>query len=166
MVSATVAGGAGTCTLAQSARPQLISCTLSGSLAPAASTAAITVVVKVDSTVSAGTTIVNQAMVHGAFTTLDGTETLAQKVNNAGAAGGDLSCVPALAGTVCDLSAKVGVPVTEIQVSPPTPATATEVVTQLPRTGAANLTSMLAIGFGAVLLGGALLLSKRRIGAR
>jgi uncharacterized repeat protein (TIGR01451 family)/LPXTG-motif cell wall-anchored protein len=166
MVSATVAANAGQCTLAQSSRPQLISCTMSGALAPGASASLITIVVTVDSTVAVGTTVVNQAMVHGAFTTLQGTDTLAQKVNIAGSAGGDLSCVPALAGTVCDLSAKVGVPVTQIQVSPPTPASASQAVAQLPRTGASNLRAMLALGFGAVLLGGALLLSKRRTGAR
>ena len=109
---------------------------------------------------------INQAMVHGAFKTLDGTDTLAQKVNSAGSAGGDLSCVPALAGTVCDLSAKVGVPVSQVQVAPPTPESASQAVTQLPRTGASNVRAMLALGFGALLLGGALLLSKRRIGAR
>ena len=166
LVSATVAGGAGQCELAQATRPQLLSCTMSGSLAPGASASLITVVVKVDDTVIAGTTIVNQAMVHGAFTAGDGTGNLAQKVNNAGAAGGDLSCVPVIAGTVCDLSAKVGVPVTQIQVSPPAPASAPQAIAELPRTGAGNLRAMLALGFGAVLLGGVLLLGRRRLGAR
>ena len=164
LVSATVAGGAGQCQLAQATRPQLVSCTMSGSLAPGASANLITVVVTVDDTVIAGTTIVNQAMVHGAFTSTDGL--LAQEVNNAGAAGGDLSCVPVIAGTVCDLSAKVGVPVTQIQVSPPAAASAPQAIAQLPRTGAGNLGTMLALGFGAVLLGGVLLLSKRRLGSR
>lgn len=165
-VSATVAGGE--CSLAEATRPQLVSCTMSGSLAPGASASPITVVVKVDGTVVAGTTVVNQAMVHGAYTALDGSETLAQKVNNAGSAGGDLSCLPVISGTVCDLSTKIGVPVTEIQVSPPVPATATatQTVAELPRTGASNLRAMLALGFGAVLLGGALLVSKRRLGTR
>ncbi len=165
-VSATVAGSAGQCSLAQTTRPQLISCTMTGSLAPGASASPITVIVKIDATISAGTTIVNQAMVHGAFTAGDGTATLAEKVNNAGAAGGDLSCVPVISGTVCDLSTKIGVPVTQIQVSPPTPATATQTLAELPRTGAANLGATLALGFGAVLLGGALLVSKRRFGTR
>ena len=166
LVSATVAGGE--CSLAEATRPQLISCTMSGSLAPGASASPITVVVKVDATVVAGTTVVNQAMVHGAFVALDGSETLSQKVNNAGSAGVDLSCLPVISGTVCDLSTKVGVPVTQIQVSPPTPATATatQSVAELPRTGASNLRAMLVLGFGAVLLGGALLVSKRRLGAR
>ena len=166
LVSATVAGGAGQCELAQATRPQLVSCTMSGSLAPGASASLITVVVTVDDAVVAGTTIVNQAMVHGAFAAGDGTATLAQKVNNAGAAGGDLSCVPVIAGTVCDLSAKVGVPVTQIQVSPPASASAPEVIAELPATGAGNLRAILALGFGAVLLGGAMVLSKRRLGAR
>ena len=59
---------------------------------------------------------------------LSGTMTWAENVNTAGATGGDLSCVPVIAGSVCDLSAKVGVPVAQ-------------------------------------LLGGALLLSRRRVGA-
>ena len=164
LVSATVAGGE--CSLAQATRPQLVSCTMSGSLAPGASASPITIVAKVDATIAAGTTIVNQAMVHGAYTAGEGTETLAQKVNNAGSAGGDLSCLPVISGTVCDLSTKIGVPVTQIQVSPPTPATSTQTVALLPRTGAANLRAMLALGFGAVLLGGALLVSKRRLGTR
>jgi LPXTG-motif cell wall-anchored protein len=71
-----------------------------------------------------------------------------------------------IAGTVCDLSAKVGVPVTLIQVAPPAPASAPQAIAELPRTGAGNLRAMLTLGFGAVLLGGVLLLGKRRLGAR
>ena len=52
LVSASVAGGAGQCALAQATRPQLLSCTMSGALAPGASTSLITVVVKVDATVA------------------------------------------------------------------------------------------------------------------
>jgi LPXTG-motif cell wall-anchored protein len=66
---------------------------------------------------------------------------------------------------VCDLSANVAVPVAQVRVDPPVPASSNEVA-QLPRTGLANLQTMLALGFGAVLLGGALLLNKRRFGAR
>jgi uncharacterized repeat protein (TIGR01451 family)/LPXTG-motif cell wall-anchored protein len=157
-VSATVAGGAGQCSLAQSARPQLISCTINGALAPGASAPLITVLANADAAVTAGTTLVNQAMVHGAFTTVDG---LVEKINTASAAGGDLSCIPVISGSVCDLSAKVGVPVTQVAVEPSTGVSSAPSA-QLPRTGAANLKTMLALGFSAVLLGGVLLLSRRR----
>jgi uncharacterized repeat protein (TIGR01451 family)/LPXTG-motif cell wall-anchored protein len=164
-VSATVAGNAGVCSLAQAARPQLISCTMNGSLAPGVFTSLITVVVQVDATVSPGLTIVNQARVHGAY---EGTSDLAQNVTSASTAGGDLSCIPVIADSVCNISAAIGVPVTLalLQSSPPVPASSSQVVAQLPRTGATNLGAMLAFGFGAILLGGMLLLSKRRIGAR
>lgn len=159
LVAASVAGAAGQCTLAQSARPQLLSCSMSDALAPGATSALITVVAKVDDTVAAGTTIVNQAMVHGAFTTVEG---LVEKANTAGAAGGDLSCIPVISGSVCDLSAQVGTPVAQVAVEPPTGVSSTPVA-QLPRTGAASLKTMLALGFSAVLLGGVLLLSRRRV---
>ncbi len=67
LVSASVAGGAGECHLTETTRPQLLTCTMSGSLAPGAVTSLITLVVNVDSTVAVGSTIVNQAMVHGAY---------------------------------------------------------------------------------------------------
>ena len=165
-VSADVANNGGVCSLVQAARPQLISCTMNGSLAPGASTDVITVVVKVDADISPGMTIVNRASVHGLY---EGTSDLAQNVNTASSAGGELSCIPVIPSSVCNLSAAVGVPVTLTQSSPPTPpapASSSQVVAQLPRTGASNLQEMITLGFGAILLGGALLLSKRRIGAR
>jgi uncharacterized repeat protein (TIGR01451 family)/LPXTG-motif cell wall-anchored protein len=164
-VSADVANNGGVCSLVQAARPQLISCTMNGSLAPGASTDVITVVVKVDADISPGMTIVNRASVHGLY---EGTSDLAQNVNTASSAGGELSCIPVIPSSVCNLSAAVGVPVTLTQSSPPTPtpASSSQVVAQLPRTGASNLKEMITLGFGAILLGGALLLSKRRIGAR
>jgi len=165
LVSAAVADEAGHCTLAETARPQLLSCTLDGSLAPGAVTKMITVVVQVDSTITAGATVVNQAMVHGAYAANDSEQTWAEKVNTAGVAGGDLSCVPVISGTVCDLSARVGVPVAQRQSDPPASGSS-PVVAQLPRTGAAHLQSMLAVAFGSVLLGAVLLLSRRRLGAR
>ncbi|HEX2783129.1 MAG TPA: LPXTG cell wall anchor domain-containing protein [Ilumatobacteraceae bacterium] len=162
-VSAVVANNGGVCSLVQATRPQLISCTMNGSLAPGVSTNPISVVVKVDADISPGLTIVNQARVHGAY---EGTSDLAQNVNSTGSAGAALSCTPLIPDSVCNLSAAVGVPVTLSQSSPPTPASSSQVVVQLPRTGASNLGEMLTFGFGAVLLGGVLLLSKRRIGAR
>ena len=102
MVSASVAGGAGQCVLTEATRPQLLTCTMSDALAPGAVTSVITVVVKADITVASGSTIVNQAMVHGAF---------AEAVmSGLGTGGGELSCVPVVAGTVCDPSVQVGVP--------------------------------------------------------
>jgi LPXTG-motif cell wall-anchored protein len=40
------------------------------------------------------------------------------------------------------------------------------VVVQLPRTGAEHLKEMLVLGFGGILLGGAMLLGRRRFGVR
>ena len=65
MVSASVAGGAGQCVLTEATRPQLLTCNMSDALAPGVVTSVITVVVKADITVASGSTIVNQAMVHG-----------------------------------------------------------------------------------------------------
>ncbi len=167
LVTAFVAGGTGQCALVQATRPLLLSCMMSGALAPGASTNLITVVVKIDTAVAAGTTIVNQASVHGAYTTDGGNQSLVENVNTAGVTGGDLSCVPVIAGTVCDLSAKVGVPVAQLLVSSnPTATSSDVVVAQLPRTGVGHLGTMLALAFGGVLLGGALLLSRRRFGVR
>jgi LPXTG-motif cell wall-anchored protein len=56
--------------------------------------------------------------------------------------------------------------VCDVQVSPPVPAVLADPVAVLPATGASNLTGMLTVGFGALLLGGALLLFKRRLGTR
>ena len=65
--TATVAGGAGECHLVETTRPQLLSCTMNDALAPGGVTSVVTVVVDVDATAVAGSTIVNQAMIHGAF---------------------------------------------------------------------------------------------------
>ena len=162
LVSASVAGGAGQCVLTEATRPQLLTCTMSDALAPGAVTSVITVVVKADATVASGSTIVNQAMVHGAFADA--------VMIGLGTGGAELSCVPAVAGTVCDLSAQVGVPVSTPQVASEPPvapiATVDAVVIELPRTGAGHLREMLALGFGGILLGGAMLIGRRRIGIR
>ena len=39
-------------------------------------------------------------------------------------------------------------------------------VVELPRTGAGHLREVLALGFGGILLGGAMLIGRRRIGTR
>ena len=163
LVSASVAGNAGTCSLVEATRPQLFSCTMTDALASGAVSAVITVVVDVDTTAVAGSTIVNQAMIHGAFT-------VGTVITGSGTDGPELSCTPVMAGTVCDLSAQVGVPVAQPQVlsSPPVPTAASDPIVQLPRTGAAHIQQMLTLGFGAVLIGGAMLLigRRRRIGVR
>ena len=51
--------------------------------------------------------------------------------------------------------------------SPPAPLTVDPgAVVQLPRTGAGHVQEMLMLAFGGVLLGGALLIGRRRIGVR
>ena len=174
LVSASVAGAAGTCALTETTRPQLLRCTMSDALAPGATTAVITLVVNVDPSVVTGSSLVNQAMVHGAYTT--GTDVLTTgpalhaQPEVAGVDGPDLSCVPVIAGTVCDLSAKVAVPVSNpiVASQPPVPPTVASnaVVGELPRTGAGHIQQMLAIAFGGILLGGAMLIGRRRIGVR
>ncbi len=163
LVSASVAGGAGQCDLTESTRPQLLTCVMSDALAPGAQTAMITVVVDVDSTVVAGTSILNQAMVHGAYAS-------DAVMSGIGAGESTLSCIPARAGAVCDLSASVAVPVSNpiVASQPPVPPTvgSDAVVVELPRTGAGHIQQMLAIAFGGILLGGAMLIGRRRIGIR
>jgi uncharacterized repeat protein (TIGR01451 family) len=156
--SATVAGGAGECHLAEATRPQLLSCTLNEALAPGAVSSLITVVVNVDTTAVAGSTIVNQAMVHGAYN-------VGAVITASGTEGPQLSCIPVIPGTVCDLSAQVGVAVGQVASAPPVPPGADAVV-QLPRTGAGHVREMLMMAFGGILLGGALLIGRRRIGVR
>ena len=75
--------------------------------------------------------------------------------------------MPVIPGTVCDLSAQVGVPVGQVASSPPAPPTVDPgAVVQLPRTGASHVQEMLMLAFGGVLLGGALLIGRRRVGVR
>jgi uncharacterized repeat protein (TIGR01451 family)/LPXTG-motif cell wall-anchored protein len=150
-VTATVADNGGVCALAESTRPQLLSCTMFGTLAPGALTKTITLTVKVDSNVVAGTQILNQAKVLGAYTNV---------VLAPAAAATDLSCLPAIAGTVCDLSATVAVPVSEVGQEAPT--TTTTVTKQLPSTGSSTTLPTLALALGFAGLGGILLISRRR----
>jgi uncharacterized repeat protein (TIGR01451 family)/LPXTG-motif cell wall-anchored protein len=157
LVSASVAGGAGSCQLTEAARPQLLTCTMVDALEPGATTSVVTLVVNVDATVVAGTSVLNQAMVHGAY---------AGGAAMSGLGGGTaLSCAPVVASTVCDLSAVVAVPVSNPIVAslPPVPSVASEaIVVELPRTGAGHLTEMLVLAFGGILLGGAMLIGRRR----
>ncbi len=175
LVSASVAGNAGQCALTETTRPQLLRCTMNDALAPGATTPVITLVVNVDSTVVAGSSLVNQAMVHGAYTS--GTNILTTNPASSlpteavGVDGPDLTCLPVIAGTVCDLSAKVAVPVSNpiVASSPPVPpSVGSDAVSavELPRTGAGHIQEMLAIAFGGILLGGAMLIGRRRFGVR
>jgi len=66
-----------------------------------------------------------------------------------------------------DLSALVEVPVSQPHVEslPPVPTPDVQTV-QLPRTGASHVKDMLLVAFGSMLVGGAMLLGRRRLGAR
>ena len=162
LVSAQVDAGAGHCELAESTRPQLVECTFDGALAPGAVSQMITVVVNVDATAVAGSAIVNQAMARGVYPS----GTVVSEVG-VGTEGPELSCLPVVAGTVCDLSALVEVPVSQPHVEslPPVPTPDVQTV-QLPRTGASHVKDMLLVAFGSMLVGGAMLLGRRRLGAR
>jgi LPXTG-motif cell wall-anchored protein len=122
----------------------------------------ITVVVNVDATAVAGSAIVNQAMARGVYPS----GTVVSEVG-VGTEGPELSCLPVVAGTVCDLSALVEVPVSQPHVEslPPVPTPDVQTV-QLPRTGASHVKDMLLVAFGSMLVGGAMLLGRRRLGAR
>ena len=71
-------------------------------------------------------------------------------------------------GTVCDLSSQVGVPVPRHRWPAPRRSrpTGADAVVELPRTGAGHVQQMLQLAFGGILLGGALLIGRRRIGVR
>lgn len=150
--SVSVEGNGGTCALAQSARPQLLVCTMLDALPAGGLTRMITLTVKVDPNVASGTTILNQAKVLGTYEQIVGPPSESS----------DLSCLPAIAGTVCDLSAKVGVPVSEIDQAGPTTTTTILDRGQLPSTGGSGTIPLLALAFGLAGLGGVLLISRRR----
>ncbi len=159
-VSAVVAGGAGGCVLEQTAHPQLVACTMNAALVAGASTPKITVTVTVDTLTQVGATLVNQAKVVGAF------GPAARNIEPAGAA---LSCLPAIDGTVCALSAKVSTSV--VEVLPPVPSTttppsgpSTTIVAQggpIP-SGGNDPWGLVLIGGGFLGIGGALIVSRRR----
>src|SRR4029079_16128003 len=161
LVSAQVDAGAGHCELAESTRPQLVECTFDGALAPGAVSQMITVVVNVDATAVAGSAIVNQAMARGAYSS----GTVVTEVG-VGTEGPQLSCLPVVPGTVCDLSALVEVPVSQPHVESLPPVLTPYETVQLPRTGASHVKDMLLAAFGSMLVGGAMLLGRRRFGTR
>jgi len=143
-VSATVEGSAGTCSLKQATQPQLVVCTMADPLAPAGVSPAITLTVKVDAD-AFELPLVNRAKVIGAYTDTD-MDVLPV----------DMSCVPGLAGTVCDLSAEVTVTVTDVGSQSPG---------DLPATGG-EPDQALAIALSFAAVGWALLVLRRRRTAR
>jgi uncharacterized repeat protein (TIGR01451 family)/LPXTG-motif cell wall-anchored protein len=170
----TIVGNAGTCTLVEAARPQLIRCDLPGTLVTGASTPAIELLVTVDPNLAANTTIQNQAMAIGTYTDAlaDSTTERSATQRFTEALGLDLSCEPTV-GQVCDLSAKIGTgvqipPTTSVASQAPTTtvltgsAAPTTVVAVLPKTGSDSSRPLSMLGGVLVLLGGVMLLGTRR----
>ncbi|CAE7779942.1 unnamed protein product [Symbiodinium sp. KB8] len=150
-----IEGDAGSCTLTQAAKPQLVTCTFDDALAPGAEAPGITLLVTVDS-IDPGEQIVNQARVRGTYE--------APEVNgNANfldeAAG--LTCEPT-EGEVCDMSPRAGVtggtPTTTSTASGSPTTTVvgsnsatTTIAAELPPTGSNGTNTM--VWIGALLLG-------------
>ena len=165
-VSASVAGDAGSCSLTESTRPQLVTCEMVGSLAAGATTPVITIVVNVDTDVAANASLTNQAKIVGAY---------GEGTRPPEAVGSPLSCIPPVVGHVCALSAEVTTTIVGSDPPPPsttTPGSTTTLVEiggptttspgDLPRTGGSSPTPLLLIGFGIACIGGALVLTRRR----
>jgi len=150
--SVSVENNGAVCALAESTRPQLLVCTMNDALPAGGVTRVITLTVKVDSNVDSGTSVLNQAKVLGRFA--GGVSSQAAET--------DLSCLPAIAGTVCDLSAKVGVPVSEVDQRAPTSTTTTVSRVSLPATGGSTTMPLLALALGLAGFGGLLLFTRRR----
>lgn len=167
-VSVSVEDNAGLCSLTEATRPQLLTCVMDDSLAPGALTKPITLVVKVDAGVLPGTQILNQAKVLGTWDTpsLDMMRRVVAEQLVQASLGTDLSCLPPIDGTVCDLSAKVGVPVSEgDQGGPTTTAAPTTTIRRggLPETGGGSSAStMLLAGFAMAAAGALMLVVRRR----
>jgi hypothetical protein len=153
-VSAQVADNGGVCALAESGRPQLVVCTMNDPLPAGGQAKLITLVVKVDSTVASGTSILNQAKVVGSYT--PDAPGLTPETPGSG-----LSCLPVVAGWVCDLSATIGVPVSEVAQEAPVTTAVEPDRGSLPRTGG-NPLQLLVIATGLAGVGAALLITRRR----
>lgn len=167
LVSSSVAGGNGSCKLLDSTTPQLVSCDISGALTPGSATPAITLVTNISGTLANNTILLNQAKVVGAWVNPDGSHASP----GIEPVGGDLSCLPAVPGTVCDLSATVGstvsspvfenLPVVPTTQPAPTIPTTVDAPRLLPRTGSSSSgVGGMALTF--VSIGAALLLIARR----
>jgi uncharacterized repeat protein (TIGR01451 family)/LPXTG-motif cell wall-anchored protein len=158
--SVSVAGDAALCTLSQSPQPQLVTCVMDDTLATGAKTALITLVATVDTNTPVKSTLVNQAKAvgfyeEGGVLPPEGT--------------GDLSCLPAPSGGVCDLSAEVSTLVKAPGVEPATtpPPTNPPPTTRprsgvLPATGNSGATGMLVVAGLSVIAGLALVSMRRR----
>lgn len=157
LVSVSIAGNAGVCALAETGRPQLVVCTMHDPLPAGGRTAPITITVKVDGSVAAGASVLNQAKVVGAYT--------AGAVVAAEPAGSPLSCLPLNPGTVCDLSATVGVPVSEVAQEAPVTTTVAPATGVLPATGGDPAPTMV-LAAGSMTAGAVMLLARRRRAAR
>lgn len=161
-VSASVDGGAGQCVLTEATRPQLVTCTMSEALAPSELTKQITLVVQVDTSVTPGTTILNQAQIRGMYDPDSSVGGQSEALLSVASPAAELSCLPVVAGAVCDLSTVVEVPVVATVASNSAVVIATPFVGQLPTTGATNLRFQLTLAVGSTLLGAALMISGRR----
>ncbi len=159
-VSASVAGNAGVCA-AGATKPQVVACSLDGTLAVNGTTPVITVIVKVDVGTPADTKLVNQAKIVGFF---------------ADDEGGDVptapSCLPSPSGSVCDLSPAVSSTVTQRGSGGPTTTTTTPGATtttvrtgssggQLPSTGA-DVSNLLTVAVMLLGVGGLFMVLRRR----
>jgi uncharacterized repeat protein (TIGR01451 family) len=149
-VSATVAGGAGTCSLADSAPPQLVRCDMDGVLDVGEFTSPITVVARVNTGLAPDTLVQNRAKVLGQFFDPASPTVPPNVTANAPT---DMSCLPAVEGTVCDLSAAVNFvvkvpvvlpPTTTTTTTPPTTVTPTTVGTTVPGTNSTTTTTIVA----------------------
>ena len=162
LLSASVAGDKGRCTVVQVERPQLIECVMNDALPPGGVTPTITLVAMVDANIATDASIVNQARVLGAYGAV---------AEQAATPSGPLSCIPVPSGKVCALSAKIGTLVQgQTQSEPPTiipPTVAPPNLTipptpSLPVTGASGISKLLTIGFVLLSLGGVVVLARRR----
>ncbi len=150
-----IEGDAGSCTLTQAAKPQLVTCTFDDALAPGAEAPGITLLVTVDS-IDPGEQIVNQARVRGTYEAPD----VNGNANFLDEAAG-LTCEPT-EGEVCDMSPRAGVtggtPTTTSTASGSPTTTVvgsnsatTTIAAELPPTGSNGTNTM--VWIGALLLG-------------
>jgi uncharacterized repeat protein (TIGR01451 family)/LPXTG-motif cell wall-anchored protein len=134
--SATVIGGGGTCSLADSAKPQLVVCVLSEVLSPGSTPALIDIVAKIDEGTPVDTNLQNQAKAQGAY--FDPAKPAPNDQSVLAAmkdAAGNMSCVPTVRGAVCDMSAAVSTVVIATVVLPPTTTSTTTSTTTPPTSG-------------------------------
>jgi uncharacterized repeat protein (TIGR01451 family)/LPXTG-motif cell wall-anchored protein len=164
-VSVSIADNGGVCALAESTRPQLLVCTMTGALPAGGLSKVITLTVKVDGSVTPGTPILNQGKVLGTYVQSPvslGAVPEAAVPPATEASATDLSCLPAIAGTVCDLSARIGVPVSEVGSEAPVTTVEEPDRGSLPATGGSSPLPTLVIAAGLAGAGSALLISRRR----